>query len=215
MGQLIEALSSSGWAALALLFCSRPGGAGLPRPGPARGAGPAAGRGAGLPGPHPLAAALAVGGRRRPGRRHGRLLDRPPLGPRLLSSPLGRRVGLARLHKVEACCCGAAAGRWWWAAAPPGPGRAPRPGRHAGAALPVFVLWTGWPRPSGRRPPCPAWLPAAGAGWRHIHQLAGWVGIAARPGGGGRPGRDLAGAPPGPATPERARPVRPSGRRRD
>jgi hypothetical protein len=41
-----------------------------------------------------------------PGRRLGRLLDRPPLGATPAQLLLGRRVGPARLHKVEAVLLG-------------------------------------------------------------------------------------------------------------
>jgi hypothetical protein len=41
-----------------------------------------------------------------PGRRLGRLLDRPPLGATPAQLLLGRRVGPARLHKVEALLLG-------------------------------------------------------------------------------------------------------------
>ena len=69
------------------------------------------------------------------------------------------------------------AGPWWWAAARPGLGSCSRPGRHARPALPVLRPLDG----SGRD----LWAAAhvllgylAGAGWRHIHQLTGRVGLA-------------------------------------
>jgi membrane protein DedA with SNARE-associated domain len=76
---------------------------------------------------------------------------------------------------------GPAAAGWWLG---PGrrplhrrrPGRAPRSGRHARPALPDLVLWTG--------AAAMLWTTAhvllgylAGAGWRHIHHLAGRVGL--------------------------------------
>ena len=101
------------------------------------------------------------------GRRLGRLLDRPPLGPppaHLPPGPPGRPGPPAQGR--GRCCCGVAAGPWCRPLHRRRPGRAPRPGRHARACA------TG-PSSSGRgrpllcgRPPmsCSAIWPApAGA----------------------------------------------------
>jgi membrane-associated protein len=75
------------------------------------------------------------------------------LASQLLSSGLGRRVGSARLHRVEACS------------------------GMVGLRYRTFALWTG--------AAAIVWAVAhvllgyvAGAGWRHIYQLTGRVGLA-------------------------------------
>ena len=103
MGQLTEGLLSlSGWAALALLFMlpalEAPAFLGLVLPGEL-----ALLLGGVLASQDriPLAGALAVGvAGAVAGDSAGYWIGRR-WGPRLLSSPLGRRVGPARLHKVE------------------------------------------------------------------------------------------------------------------
>jgi hypothetical protein len=216
MGQLIEALlSSSGWAALALLFAlpalEAPAFLGLVLPGEL-----ALLLGGVLAHQDriPLGAALAVGvAGAVAGDSAGYWIGRR-WGPRLLTSGLGRRVGPARLHKVEALLL---RGGWAPGGGPlhgRGSGRAPRPGRHARPALPVLRPLDG----SGRDPlggsPRPARLP--GRCWlapRPPARRAGWHG--ARPGGAGRPGRRL--APPPPARRLQGEPGQPvaPGRRRE
>ena len=98
-------------------------------------------------------------------------------GPRLLASRLGRRVGQARLHRVESLLLR-------------GGGRALVVGRFAAGARVVlpglagmlglryrsFALWTG--------AAATVWAAAhvllgyaAGAGWRHVHHLTGRIGL--------------------------------------
>ena len=155
MGQLTEGLLSlSGWAALALLFAlpalEAPAFLGLVLPGEL-----ALLLGGVLAHQDriPLAGALAVGvAGAVAGDSAGYWIGRR-WGPRLLTSPLGRRVGPARLHKVESCCCGAAAGPWWSAAAPPGPGScSPAWPACWACATGSSSGGRGRPRPSGRPP---------------------------------------------------------------
>jgi membrane protein YqaA with SNARE-associated domain len=210
MGQLATGLLSlSGWAALTLLFMlpalEAPAFLGLILPGEL----------ALLLGgvvAHqdriPLAGALAVGvAGAVAGDTAGYWIGRH-WGPRLLTSGLGRRVGPAHLHKIEGLLL--RGGGWGLVV-----GRCtagvrvvlPRPGRHAGPALPdLRPLDRGGRDHLGGRP-CPARLcrrcrlapcPPAHRPGRH------------RPGRGrdGRPGRRLAAAPPGQRTPGRAPPAR-------
>jgi membrane protein YqaA with SNARE-associated domain len=146
MGQLIEALlSSSGWAALALLFMlpalEAPAFLGLVLPGElALLGGVLASQGR-----VPLGAALAVGvAGALAGDSAGYWIGRR-WGPRLLTSGLGRRVGPARLHRVEALLL--RGGGW-----PPA----------LGSCCPVWpVCWacaTG-PSSSGRERPPPSGRP--------------------------------------------------------
>ena len=168
MGQLIEALlSSSGWAALAVLFMlpalEAPAFLGLVLPGELA---LLLGGVLASPGPRPAGRRPGRRGRRRPGRRLGRLLDRPPLGPpaaHLRSRPPGRPGPPPQGR-------GVAATRWLGPGGGPlhrrGSGRAPRPGRHARPALPgPSSSGQERPRPSGRQPTsCSATWPAlAGA----------------------------------------------------
>jgi hypothetical protein len=63
-------------------------------------------------------------------------------GPRLLSSPLGRRVGPVRLHKVGGGPCPAQLRRRCWLASGPPPHRASRPPARPGAVLVALaVAW--------------------------------------------------------------------------
>jgi membrane protein DedA with SNARE-associated domain len=125
----------------------------------------------------PLAAALVVGvGGALAGDSAGYWIGRR-WGPRLLASGLGRRVGPARLHRVESLLLR-------------GGGRALLVGRCTAGARVVlpglagmlglryrsFALWTG--------AAATVWAVAhvlagyaAGAGWRHVHHLSGRVGI--------------------------------------
>jgi membrane-associated protein len=179
MGQLIEALlSSSGWAALAVLFLlpalEAPAFLGLVLPGELAlllgGVLASQGR-------IPLGAALAVGvAGALAGDSAGYWIGRR-WGPRLLSSGLGRRVGPARLHRVEALLLGG--GGWALVVARCTAGaRVLLPGLAGmlGLRYRRFVLWTG--------AAAIAWAAVhvllgylAGAGWRQVHQLTGRVGL--------------------------------------
>jgi hypothetical protein len=128
MGQLAEALlSSSGWAALALLFMlpalEAPAFLGLVLPGELvlllGGVLASQGR-------IPLAAALAVGvagalAGDSAGYWIGHRWD-----SRLLTSRLGAGSARPACIRSSPCCCVAVAGPWWWAAAPPAPGSCSR-----------------------------------------------------------------------------------------
>jgi membrane protein DedA with SNARE-associated domain len=180
MGQLAEGLLSlSGWAALAFLFLlpalEAPAFLGLVLPGEV-----ALLLGGVLAQQDriPLPAAVAVGtAGALAGDTAGYWIGRR-WGPSLLASRLGRRVGPARLHRVESILLG-------------GGGRALLVGRCTAGARVVlpglagmlglryrtFALWTG--------AAATAWAVAhvllgyvAGASWRHAHHLAGRVGIA-------------------------------------
>jgi membrane-associated protein len=180
MGQLVEGLlSSSGWAALTLLFAlpalEAPAFLGLVLPGELAlllgGVLAAQGR-------IPLAAALAVGvAGALAGDTAGYWIGRR-WGPRLLASPLGRRVGPARQHKVEALLL--RAGGWALVVGRCTAGaRVMLPGLAGmlGLRYRTFAGWTG--------AAATLWAAAhillgyaAGAGWRQVHHLAGRVGIA-------------------------------------
>jgi membrane-associated protein len=180
MGQLTEALlSSSGWAALALLFMlpalEAPAFLGLVLPGEL-----ALLLGGVLASQDriPLGAALAVGvAGAVAGDSAGYWIGRR-WGSRLLTSGLGRRVGPARLHKVEGLLL--RGGGWALVVGRCTAGaRVVLPGLAGmlGLRYRVFVLWTG--------AAATVWATAhvvlgyaAGAGWRHLHQLAGRVGLA-------------------------------------
>ena len=160
MGQLAEVLLSlSGWAALAALFTlpalEAPAFLGLELPG-----------------------ALAVGvAGALAGDSVGYWIGHR-WGPRLLSSPLGRRVGPARLHKVESLLL--RGGGWALVVGRCTAGaRVVLPGLAGmlGLRYRVFVLWTGVA--------AMVWAVAhvllgyaAGGGWRHAHHLSGRAGIA-------------------------------------
>jgi undecaprenyl-diphosphatase len=180
MGQLAEVLLSlSGWAALTLLFMlpalEAPAFLGLVLPGEL-----ALLLGGVLAHQDriPLAAALAVGvAGAVAGDTAGYWIGRH-WGPRLLTSGLGRRVGPARLHTVEGLLLrgggwGLVVGRCTAGARVVLPGLAGMLGCATGPSRPGPEL----PRPSGPWPmSCIGY--AAGAGWRHAHQLTGRVGIA-------------------------------------
>jgi membrane-associated protein len=180
MGQLIEALlSSSGWVALAVLFAlpalEAPAFLGLVLPGELAlllgGVLASQGR-------VPLGAALAVGvAGALAGDSAGYWIGRR-WGPRLLTSRLGRRVGPARLHKVEGLLL---RGGGWALVVGRGTAGArvllPGLAGMLGLRYRTFAAWTGVA--------ATVWAVAhvllgyaAGAGWRHIHQLTGRVGIA-------------------------------------
>ena len=179
MGQLAEGLLSlSGWAALAFLFVlpalEAPAFLGLVLPGEV-----ALLLGGVLAQQDriPLPAALAVGtAGALAGDSAGYWIGRC-WGPRLLASRLGRRVGPGRLHRVESLLL-----RGGWALVVgrcTAGARVVLPGLAGmlGLRYRTFVLWTG--------AAATVWAVAhvlvgyaAGAGWRHIHQLTGQVGIA-------------------------------------
>jgi membrane protein DedA with SNARE-associated domain len=179
MGELAEGLLSlSGWAALAFLFTlpalEAPAFLGLVLPGEVA---LLLGGVLAQQGRIPLTAALAVGtAGALAGDSAGYWIGRR-WGPRLLASRLGRRVGPARLHRVESLLL-------------KGGGRALVVGRCTAGARVVlpglagmlglryrtFALWTG--------AAAVVWAVAhvlagyaAGAGWRHVHHLSGRVGI--------------------------------------
>ena len=179
MGQLAEGLLSlSGWAALALLFAlpalEAPAFLGLVLPGEV-----ALLLGGVLAQQDrvPLPAALAVGvAGALAGDSAGYWIGRR-WGPRLLASGLGRRVGPARLHRVESLLL-----RGGWALLV-GRGTAgarvvlPGLAGMLGLRYRTFALWTG--------AAATVWAVAhvlvgyvAGAGWRHAHHLSGRAGIA-------------------------------------
>jgi membrane protein DedA with SNARE-associated domain len=179
MGQLATGLLSlSGWAALALLFMlpalEAPAFLGLVLPGEV-----ALLLGGVLAEQDriPLPAALAVGtAGALAGDSAGYWIGRR-WGPRLLASGLGRRVGPARLHRVESLLL---RGGWALLAGRCTAGaRVVLPGLAGmlGLRYRTFALWTG--------AAATVWATAhvllgyaAGAGWRQVHQLTGRVGIA-------------------------------------
>jgi membrane-associated protein len=179
MGQLVEGvLSLSGWAALALLFTlpalEAPAFLGLVLPGEL-----ALLLGGVLASQDriPLAAAIAVGVvGALAGDSAGYWIGRR-WGPRLLTTRLGRRVGPARLHKVEALLL--RGGGWALVVGRCTAGaRVMLPGLAGmlGLRYRTFALWTG--------AAATVWAVAhvllgylAGAGWRHVHHLAGRVGL--------------------------------------
>jgi membrane protein DedA with SNARE-associated domain len=180
MGQLATGLLSlSGWAALTLLFMlpalEAPAFLGLVLPGEL-----ALLLGGVLAHQDriPLGAALAVGvAGAVAGDSAGYWIGRH-WGSRLLTSGLGRRVGPARLHTVESLLLrgggwGLVVGRCTAGARVVLPGLA----GMLGLRYRTFAAWTGVA--------ATVWAAAhvlvgyaAGAGWRHIHQLTGRVGLA-------------------------------------
>jgi membrane protein DedA with SNARE-associated domain len=179
MGQLAEALLSlSGWAALAVLFVlpalEAPAFLGLVLPGEVA---LVLGGVLAHQGRLSLPAALAAGtAGALAGDSAGYWIGRR-WGPRLLASRLGRRVGRARLHRVESLLLR-------------GGGRALVVGRFAAGARVVlpglagmlglryrsFALWTGAAATVLAAPHVLLGY-AAGAGWRHVHHLTGRVGL--------------------------------------
>jgi undecaprenyl-diphosphatase len=126
----------------------------------------------------PLAGALAVGvAGALAGDAAGYWIGRR-WGRRLLASRLGRRVAPARLHRVESLLL-AGGGRGLAVARCTAGARVVLPGLAGtlGLRYRTFALWT--------VPAATVWAVAhvlvgyaAGAGWRHVHQLTGRVGIA-------------------------------------
>jgi membrane-associated protein len=180
MAQLAEGLlSASGWAALALLFAlpalEAPAFLGLVLPGELA---LLLGGVLAQQGRIPLGGALVVGvAGALAGDSVGYWIGHR-WGPRLLSSPLGRRVGAARLHKVESLLL--RGGGWALVVGRGTAGaRVVLPGLAGmlGLRYRTFALWTG--------AAAIVWATAhvllgylAGAGWRHIHHLTGRVGLA-------------------------------------
>jgi membrane-associated protein len=179
MAEIAEGvLSLSGWAALALLFIlpalEAPAFLGLVLPGEL-----ALLLGGVLAQQDrvPLAAALAVGvGGALAGDSAGYWIGRR-WGPRLLASGLGRRVGPARLHRVESLLL-RGGGRALLVGRCTAGARVVLPGLAGmlGLRYRTFALWTG--------AAATVWAVAhvlagyaAGAGWRHVHHLSGRVGI--------------------------------------
>jgi membrane protein DedA with SNARE-associated domain len=180
MGQLTEGLLSlSGWAALACLFVlpalEAPAFLGLVLPGEL-----ALVLGGALASQDriPLAAALAAGtAGALAGDSAGYWIGRR-LGPRLLATRLGRRVGPARLHRVESLLLRGGGGPLVVGRCTAGV-RVVLPGLAGvlGLRYRVFALWTG--------AAATLWAVAhvlggyaAGAGWRHADRLTGRVGLA-------------------------------------
>jgi membrane protein DedA with SNARE-associated domain len=179
MGQLAEGLLSlSGWAALAFLFVlpalEAPAFLGLVLPGEV-----ALLLGGVLAHQDRIAlpAALAAGvAGALAGDSAGYWIGRR-WGPLLLGSGLGRRVGPARLHRVESLLL---RGRWALVVGRCTAGaRVVLPGLAGmlGLRYRTFALWTG--------AAATGWAVAhvlvgyvAGAGWRHAHHLTGRIGIA-------------------------------------
>jgi membrane protein DedA with SNARE-associated domain len=180
MGQLTEGLLSlSGWAALACLFIlpalEAPAFLGLVLPGEL-----ALVLGGVLASQDriPLAAALAAGtAGALAGDSAGYWIGRR-LGPRLLATRLGRRVGPARLHRVESLLLRGGGGPLVVGRCTAGV-RVVLPGLAGmlGLRYRLFALWTG--------AAATVWAVAhvllgyaAGAGWRHADRLTGRVGMA-------------------------------------
>jgi membrane protein DedA with SNARE-associated domain len=180
MGQIAEGLLSlSGWAALACLFVlpalEAPAFLGLVLPGEV-----ALVLGGVLASRDriPLAAALAVGtAGALAGDSAGYWIGRR-WGPRLLATRPGRRVGPARLHRVESLLLRGGGGPLLVGRFTAGV-RVVLPGLAGALGLPyrVFALWTG--------AAATLWAVAhvlvgyaAGAGWRQVDRLTGRVGLA-------------------------------------
>src|SRR5215217_8128302 len=171
MGQLAETLLSlSGWAALAVLFTlpalEAPAFLGLVLPGElALLLGGVLAHQGRLSLPATLAAGTA-----------GYWIGRR-WGPRLLDSRLGRRIGPDRLHRVESLLL-RGGGRALVVGRCTAGARVVLPGLAGmlGLRYRTFALWTG--------AAATAWAAAhvllgyaAGAGWRHVHDLTGRVGL--------------------------------------
>jgi membrane-associated protein len=180
MGQLAEGLLSlSGWAALAFLFTlpalEAPAFLGLILPGELAlllgGVLASQGR-------VPLAAALAVGtAGALAGDSAGYWIGRR-WGPRLLASRLGRRIGPARLHRVESLLL-AGGGRALVVGRCTAGARVVLPGLAGmlGLRYRSFALWTGVAATLWAVAHVLAGY-AAGAGWRHTQLLTGRAGLA-------------------------------------
>ena len=180
MAQLAEGLLSlSGWAALAFLFTlpalEAPAFLGLILPGELAlllgGVLASQGR-------VPLAAALAAGtAGALAGDSAGYWIGRR-WGPRLLASRLGRRIGPARLHRVESLLL-AGGGRALMVGRCTAGARVVLPGLAGmlGLRYRNFALWTGVAATLWAVAHVLAGY-AAGAGWRHVQRLTGRAGLA-------------------------------------
>jgi membrane protein DedA with SNARE-associated domain len=171
-------LSLSGWAALALLFTlpalEAPAFLGLVVPGELA---LLLGGVLAEQGRIPLAAAVAVGAAGAlAGDAAGFWIGRR-WGPRLVASPVGRRVGPARLHRAEALLL-RGGGRALFVGRCTAVVRVVLPGLAGmlGLRYRNFALWTG--------AAAVLWSVVhvllgylAGAGWRHVHHLSGRVGL--------------------------------------
>ena len=179
MGAVAETvLALSGWAALALLFAlpalEAPAFLGLVVPGELA---LLLGGVLAEQGRIPLAAAIAVGtGGALAGDAAGFWIGRR-WGPRLVASPIGRRVGPARLHRAEALLL-RGGGRALFVGRCTAVVRVVLPGLAGmlGLRYRTFALWTG--------AAAVLWSVVhvllgylAGAGWRHVHHLTGRVGL--------------------------------------
>jgi membrane protein DedA with SNARE-associated domain len=180
MGQIAEGLLSlSGWAALACLFVlpalEAPAFVGLVLPGEVA---LVLGGVLASQGRIPLAAALAVGtAGALAGDSAGYWIGRR-WGPRLLATRPGRRVGPARLHRVESLLLRGGGGPLLVGRCTAGV-RVVLPGLAGvlGLRYRVFALWTG--------AAATFWAVAhvlvgyaAGAGWRQVDRLTGRLGLA-------------------------------------
>ena len=180
MGQIAEGLLSlSGWAALACLFAlpalEAPAFLGLVLPGEVA---LVLGGVLASQGRIPLAAALAVGtAGALAGDSAGYWIGRR-WGPRLLATRPGRRVGPARLHRVESLLLRGGGGPLLVGRCTAGV-RVVLPGLAGvlGLRYRVFALWTG--------AAATFWAVAhvlvgyaAGAGWRQVDRLTGRLGLA-------------------------------------
>ena len=180
MGQIAEGLLSlPGWAALACLFVlpalEAPAFLGLVLPGEVA---LVLGGVLASQGRIPLAAALAVGtAGALAGDSAGYWIGRR-WGPRLLAARLGRRVGPARLHRVESLLLRGGGGPLLVGRCTAGV-RVVLPGLAGvlGLRYRVFALWTG--------AAATFWAVAhvlvgyaAGAGWRQVDRLTGRLGLA-------------------------------------
>ena len=179
MGAVAETvLALSGWAALALLFTlpalEAPAFLGLVVPGELA---LLLGGVLAEQGRIPLAAAVAVGtAGALAGDAAGFWIGRR-WGPRLVGSPIGRRVGPARLHRAEALLL-RGGGRALFVGRCTAVVRVVLPGLAGmlGLRYRTFALWTG--------AAAVLWSVVhvllgylAGAGWRHVHHLTGRVGL--------------------------------------
>ena len=179
MGQLATGLLSlSCWAALALLFIlpalEAPAFLGLVLPGEVA---LVLGGVLASQGRIPLAAALAAGtAGALAGDSAGYWIGRR-WGPRLLGSPLGRRIGPGRLHRVESLLL-SGGGRALLVGRATAGARVVLPGLAGmlGLRYRTFALWTG--------AAATVWAVAhvlagyaAGAGWRQVQHLTGRVGL--------------------------------------
>ena len=179
MGQLAEILLSlSGWAALAVLFTlpalEAPAFLGLVLPGELA---LLLGGVLAHQGRLSLPAALAAGTAGALAGDSAAYWIGRRWGPRLLATGLGRRIGPGRLHRVESLLL-RGGGRALFVGRCTAGARVVLPGLAGmlGLRYRTFALWTG--------AAATAWAAAhvllgyaAGAGWRHVHDLTGRLGL--------------------------------------